>query len=112
MATADITIIEQDTFGSQTIVIGTFELPGSAWTDTGIAPGTAKFGLKTVNFCIIEPVEITANMLTAVFAKYDRAGDLIFLYETASGTSQEMDSSDANPVANVTGLRFMAIGRL
>jgi len=111
MATGDITIIEEETFGTQTIIIGTFLLPATAWTAAGIAPGTAKFGLTTVNFCAIEPVETEADMSKALYAKYDRAGDKIFLYESASGVSAPMDASDADPVANVTDLRFMAIGR-
>jgi hypothetical protein len=111
MAAGDITIIEEETFGTQTVIIGTFELPAGVWTAAGVAPGTAKFGLTTVNFCEIEPVEVAADMSTALFAKYDRAGDLVFLYESASGASAEMDATNANVTNNVTDLRFMAIGR-
>ena len=111
MAAGDITIIEEETFGTQTIIIGTFELPAVAYTAAGIAPGTAKFGLTTVNFCSMEPVETEADMSKAVYPKYDRAADLVILYESASGVSAPMDYSNVDPVANVTDVRFMAIGR-
>jgi len=111
MASGDIVIIEEDTWGTQTIVMGTFELPAGAYDAAGIAPSLAKFGLSTVNFCEIEPVETETNMSKALFGKYDRAGDLVFLYETASVVSNPMDASNESVANNATELRFLAIGR-
>ena len=57
MAAGDLTIIEEEIFGSQSIVIGTIELNAGAHGAGGYAPSAAKFGLTTVNFVDFEVVE-------------------------------------------------------
>ena len=111
MAAGDVTILADEVFGTLSCIIGTMELPAGAYTAGGYALSPAKFGLTTVLFVDIEPVEVAADHSTALFGKYNHAGDKIGLYETSGTVSTEMDSSNADVSNNVTDLRFKAYGR-
>ena len=108
MAQGDVTIIEEEVFGTQSIVIGTIEL-SAAYVAGGVAPSLAKFGLNVVNFVHFEPVELAAT--TALLPRYDRATDKVMMHEgdgpTTAGPLAESDEA----LTSADDLRFMAVGR-
>jgi len=110
MAAGDITIIEEEVFGSQSIIIGTMELEASAISAGGVAPATAKFGLTTVNFCHFEPIEM-ASGTDALLPRYDRVTDKVMIHEGDGPTTAGPLAESNEDTSSATPLRFMAVGR-
>lgn len=108
MAQGDVTVIAEEVFGTRNIVIGTVEL-SSTYPSGGVAVGTAKFGLTTVDAVFMEPVELAAT--TALVPRYDAATDKIMLHEgdgpTTAGPLAETDEN----VTSSGDIKFMAVGR-
>src|SRR5689334_8441460 len=107
MAQGAVTVVLEDTAGCQNVVIGTDEL-SSTYSAGGVALGTAKFGLTTVNFVEFEPVLLTST--TALVPLYNRATDKIMFVEgdgpTTAGPLIETDED----LTNSPDVRFKAYG--
>ena len=108
MAQGAVTVIAEDVFGTRTIVIGTIEL-SAAYVAGGVAPSLAKFGLSTVDFVHLEPIELAAA--TALLPRYDRATDKVMIHEGDGPTTAGPLAQTDEALTSAEDLRFMAVGR-
>jgi len=106
MAAGDMTKHE-DVFGTLNVVHGTVEGP-SSYAAGGFATNPVKFGLTTVEFCSLNPVESAATL--AFMPRYDHASGKIKLFEANTADAALVEVDDATDLDSVE-IRFMALGR-